>query len=79
MTKSAKPKTAKDWEKVCGQLNDVIHAQHADEQKLEIQIENLNEQIAKLEEQLTMSVGVIKYLELKIVRSNPVRSDKNRA
>ena len=79
MTKSAKPKTVKDWEKVCGQLNDVIHAQHADEQKLEVQIENLEQQIGKLEEQLTMSVGVIKYLELQIVRSNPVRSDKDRA
>ena len=75
MTKSAKPKTAKDWEKVCGQLNDVIHAQHADEQKLEVQIENLEQQIGKLEEQLTMSVGVIKYLELKIVRPNPVRGN----
>jgi septal ring factor EnvC (AmiA/AmiB activator) len=72
MTKSAKPKTAKDWEKVCGQLNDVIHAQHADEQKLEVQIANLEQQIGKLEEQLTMSVGVIKYLELQIVRSNSV-------
>jgi septal ring factor EnvC (AmiA/AmiB activator) len=79
MTKSAKPKTAKDWEKVCGQLNDVIHAQHADEQKLEAKIDNLEQQIGKLEEQLTMSVGVIKYLELQIVRSNPVRSDKDRA
>jgi len=79
MTKSAKPKTAKDWEKVCGQLNDVIHAQHADEQKLEAKIDNLEGQIAKLEEQLTMSVGVIKYLELQIGRSNTVRSDKNRA
>lgn len=79
MTKSAKPKTAKDWEKVCGQLNDVIHAQHADEQKLEVQIANLEQQIGKLEEQLTMSVGVIKYLELQIVRSNTVRSDKDRA
>jgi septal ring factor EnvC (AmiA/AmiB activator) len=75
MTKSAKPKTAKDWEKVCGQLNDVIHAQHAEEQRLEVKIENLEEQIGKLEEQLTMSVGVIKYLELQIVRSNPVRSN----
>lgn len=79
MIKSAKPKTAKDWEKVCGQLNDVIHVQHADEQKLEVQIENLEQQIGKLEEQLTMSVGVIKYLELQIARSNPVRSNKDRA
>ena len=79
MTKSTKPKTAKDWEKVCGQLNDVIHAQHADEQKLEVKIDNLEQQIGKLEEQLTMSVGVIKYLELQIGRPNTVRSDKNRA
>jgi len=75
MTKSAKPKTAKDWEKVCGQLNDVIHAQHADEQKLEVEIENLHEQISKLEDQLTMSMGVIKYLELQIARSNSVRGN----
>ena len=74
-----KPKTIKQWEKVCGQLNDVIHSQHADEAKLRSVIDNLEEQIAKLEEQLTMSVGVIKYLELQIARSNPVRSDKNRA
>ena len=66
MTK--KPKTIKDWEKVCNNLNDVIHSQHAD-------IDNLQEQVAKLEEQLTMSVGVIKYLELKIVRPNPVRGN----
>jgi bacterioferritin (cytochrome b1) len=60
-----KPKTVKDWEKVCKNLNDVIHSQHAD-------IDNLEEHIGKLEEQLTMSVGVIKYLELQIARSNPV-------
>jgi septal ring factor EnvC (AmiA/AmiB activator) len=77
MTK--KPKTVKDWEKVCGQLNDVIHSQHADEAKLRSVIDNLEEQVGKLEEQLTMSVGVIKYLELQIARSNTVRSDKNRA
>jgi septal ring factor EnvC (AmiA/AmiB activator) len=73
MTK--KPKTVKDWEKTCGHLNDVILLQHADEQKLEAKIDNLEQQIGKLEEQLTMSVGVIKYLELQIVRSNPVRSN----
>jgi septal ring factor EnvC (AmiA/AmiB activator) len=74
-----KPKTIKQWEKVCGQLNDVIHLQHADEAKLRVVIDNFEEQIGKLEEQLTMSVGVIKYLELQIARSNTVRSDKNRA
>ena len=66
MTK--KPKTMKQWEKVCNNLNDVIHSQHTD-------IDNLQEQVAKLEEQLTMSVGVIKYLELKFVRPNPVRGN----
>jgi septal ring factor EnvC (AmiA/AmiB activator) len=67
-----KPKTIKDWEKICNQLNDVIHSQHADEKQLEVKIDNLEEQIGKLEEQLTMSIGVIKYLELQIVRSNSV-------
>jgi septal ring factor EnvC (AmiA/AmiB activator) len=74
-----KPKTVKDWEKICNNLNDVIHAQHAAEQKLDAKIDNLEEQNGKIEEQLTMSIGVIKYLELQIARSNSVRSDKNRA
>ena len=72
MTKSAKPKTMKEWERVCKNLNDVVYSQYTD-------IDNLQEQVGKLEEQLTMSIGVIKYLELQIVRSNPVRSDKDRA
>jgi hypothetical protein len=63
-----KPKTVKQWEKVCNNLNEVIHLQHAD-------IDTFEKQIANLEEQLTMSVGVIKYLELQIARSNPVRSN----
>ena len=71
----SKPKTAKQWEKICDQLNDVIHSQHADEQKLEVKIDNLEGQVSKLEEQLTMSVGVIKYLELQIARSNSVRGN----
>ena len=68
MTKSAKPKTMKEWERVCKNLNDVVYSQYTD-------IDNLQEQVGKLEEQLTMSVGVIKYLELQIVRSNSVRSN----
>ena len=63
-----KPKTIKQWEKVCNNLNDVVHSQHAD-------IDNLQEQIGKLETQLTMSSGVIKYFELQIVRSNSVRGN----
>lgn len=73
------PKTIKEWEKVCINLNNALKSQIKDEGKLHAQIDNLEEQIGKLEEQLTMSVGVIKYLELQIARSNPVRSNKDRA
>lgn len=73
MTK--KPKTVADWEKVCKNLNNAFESTMEDEVKLRAVIDNLEEQIGKLEEQLTMSVGVIKYLELQIVRSNPVRSN----
>jgi len=77
MTK--KPKTVADWEKVCKNLNNALESTMEDEVKLRAVIDNLEEQIGKLEEQLTMSVGVIKYLELQIARSNTVRSDKDRA
>ena len=77
MTK--KPKTVADWEKVCKNLNNALESTMEDEVKLRAVIDNLEEQIGKLEEQLTMSVGVIKYLELQIARSNTVRSDKNRS
>ena len=61
----SKPKTIKEWEKVCNNLNNALHSSMAD-------VDNLETQIGKLEEQLTMSIGVIKYLELQIVRSNSV-------
>ena len=73
MTK--KPKTIQDWEKVCNNLNNALDSCLEDEAKFRVDIDNLEEQIGKLEEQLTMSVGVIKYLELQIVRSNTVRSN----
>jgi septal ring factor EnvC (AmiA/AmiB activator) len=73
MTK--KPKTIQDWEKVCNNLNNALDSCLEDEAKLRVDIDNLEEQIGKLEEQLTMSVGVIKYLELQIARSNSVRSN----
>lgn len=78
MTK-AKQKSHAEWVKICNNLNSALESQMQDEAKLRAVIDNLEEQIAKLEEQLTMSVGVIKYLELQIARSNTVRSDKNRA
>jgi len=70
MTK--KPKTIQDWEKVCNNLNNALDSYIEDEAKFRAAIDNREEQIAKLEEQLTMSIGVIKYLELQIVRSNSV-------
>ena len=73
--KSSKPKTMEEWQRVCNNLNDVIYSQYEEEAKLRVDIDNLEEQIGKLEEQLTMSVGVIKYLELQIARSNSVRSN----
>lgn len=73
MTK--KPKTIQDWEKVCNNLNNALDSCLEDEAKFRVDIDNLEEQIGKLEEQLTMSVGVIKYLELQIARSNSVRSN----
>jgi len=64
MTKK-KPTTVKDWENICENLNMALNSMMNDEVKLQNKIE-------KLEEQLTMSVGVIKYLEMKLERPNPV-------
>ena len=36
------------------------------------EVEELEAQVEQLEEQVTMSVGVIKYLEMKLERTNPV-------
>jgi septal ring factor EnvC (AmiA/AmiB activator) len=74
-----KPKTIKDWQKVCNNLNAALKSSMKAEDDLNDDIDHLFTQIHKLEEQLTMSMGVIKYLELQIVRSNPVRSDKDGA
>ena len=74
-----KPKTIKDWQKVCSNLNAALQSALKHEDELNDDIDHLEKQLLKLEEQLTMSIGVIKYLELQIVRSNTVRSDKDRA
>jgi len=66
MTKSKKPTTVKEWEKVCENLNKALNSMMADE-------ENMQARLDKLEEQLTMTVGVVKYLEMKLDRLNPVR------
>jgi predicted nucleic acid-binding Zn-ribbon protein len=72
MTKSAKPKTIKDWQKVCNNLNAALKSAMEHEDELNDDIDHHLSEILKLEEQLTMSVGVIKYLETKIVRPDPV-------
>jgi hypothetical protein len=42
------------------------------DEHVEQDFEEFEAQIEQLEEQLTMSVGVIKYLEMKLERPNPV-------
>jgi hypothetical protein len=64
MTKK-KPATVKDWEKVCENLRAALHAMIDEEAKMKKQIDNL-------EDQLVMSHGVIKYLEMKLERPNSV-------
>ena len=66
MTK--KPTTVKEWEKVCENLNKALNSMMADE-------ENMQARLDKLEEQLTMTVGVVKYLEMKLDRLNSVRGN----
>lgn len=73
MTKKiTKPKTMKEWQKVCNNLNAALKSAMEHEEELYDDMEHLEIQIMKLEEQITMSVGVIKYLETKIVRPDPV-------
>lgn len=83
-----KPTTVKEWEKVCENLNSALQSMMKDEAALkekikeleknftadefDQEVEHLEVQIEQLEEQLTMSVGVIKYLEMKLERPNPV-------
>ena len=84
MTKVKKPTTTAEWEKVCSNLNAALTQSIATEDRLKEEIEDLeqhieacdneaNEQIETLEEQLTMSVGVIKYLEMKLEKSNQLK------
>ena len=53
-------------------MNAALKSAMEHEEELYDDMEHLEIQIMKLEEQITMSVGVIKYLETKIVRPDPV-------
>jgi uncharacterized protein (DUF3084 family) len=65
-----KPKTLKEWERVCNNLNKALQSTIEDVLIRDTKIDNLEEQIGKLEEQMTMSVGVIKYLELQLEKKS---------
>jgi uncharacterized protein (DUF3084 family) len=65
-----KPKTLKEWERVCNNLNKALQSTIEDVLTRDTKIDNLEEQVGKLEEQITMSVGVIKYLELQLEKKS---------
>ena len=78
MTKK-KPTTVKEWEKVCENLNSALKPSIKMEDELTRALDaekffnkNFQKKIDKLEDQLVMSHGVIKYLEMKLERPNPV-------
>jgi predicted RNase H-like nuclease (RuvC/YqgF family) len=66
MTK--KPTTVKEWEKVCENLNKALNSMMADE-------DNLRARLHKLEDEVMMHVGIVKYLEAKLDRLNSVRGN----
>jgi uncharacterized protein (DUF3084 family) len=65
-----KPKTLKEWERVCNNLNKALQSTIEDVLTRDTKIDNLEGQVGKLEEQITMSVGVIKYLELQLEKKS---------
>jgi uncharacterized protein (DUF3084 family) len=65
-----KPKTLKEWERVCNNLNKALQSTIEDVLTRDTKIDNLEEQVGKLEEQITMSVGVIKYLEMQLEKKS---------
>jgi len=84
MTKVKKPTTVAEWEKVCSNLNAALTQSIAHEDRLKEEIEELERQlevcdeetdveVEQLEEQLTMSVGVIKYLEMKLEQATQLK------
>lgn len=71
MTKPKKPTTLKEWEKTCNNLDKALHSMMQDSAMDTITIENLREQVDRLETRLKMSDGVIRYLEIQIAKSKP--------
>ena len=90
MTKVKKPTTVAEWEKVCSNLNAALTQSIAYEDRLKEEIEELERQlevcdeetdveVEQLEEQLTMSVGVIKYLEMKLEQATQLKISGGKA
>lgn len=71
MTKSKKPTTIKEWEKTCVNLDKALHSMMQDSAMDTLTIENLHEQIDRLETRLKMSDGVIRYLEIQLAKPKP--------
>jgi hypothetical protein len=71
MTKSKKPTTIKEWEKTCENLDKALHSMMQDSAMDTLTIENLREQIDRLETRLKMSDGVIRYLEIQLAKPKP--------
>jgi hypothetical protein len=71
MTKTKKPTTIKEWEKTCENLDKALHSMMQDSAMDTLTIENLHEQIDRLETRLKMSDGVIRYLEIQLAKPKP--------
>jgi hypothetical protein len=71
MTKTKKPSTVREWEKTCENLNKALHSMMQDSAMDKLTIENLREQIDRLETRLKMSDGVIRYLEIQLAKPKP--------
>jgi len=80
MTKKIKkPTTVEEWEKVCDNLNSALKSSIKTEEELIRALDaekyfnnQFQKRVDKLEDQLVMSHGVIKYLEMKLERPNSV-------
>jgi hypothetical protein len=72
MTKSKKPTTVAEWEKVCSNLDSALRLSMQTEEELIEAIEDLRKKNEDLNITIVKSAGIINYLEHKLERPNPV-------
>lgn len=72
MTKSKKPTTVAEWEKVCSNLDSALRLSMQTEEELIEAIEDLRKKNEDLNITIVKSAGIINYLEHKLERTNPV-------